>query len=361
MRPRPIALLAALPPLVLGLAPARAHYPMLECDVAAATVGERTTVEIGYGHPFGNDRYRLDKPVAVFLRHPGGEIDNLMGEVEQVGTPMLPRFRVRFAAEDEGTHLLVVRSHFSEPIDRNLEDHAKLYIHVRGGEHGLQTGWEEPLGTAERPEPIEIVPLTRPYGIPVGGTFRGRVLESGRPAAGASVEAEGYPGPEGAREPFPDLWEYRRWERTGDDGAFSVTFDRPGWWMLSCSTDGAPKASSGTRGHVQRSVVWLFVGPWDPSRRRVFVGANEIPPPPEAPPPPRDDDRKDALPPPAPPAAAPEPPEPGPAPAPPANPPSLGPGLLVWAVLLGLGIALIRAMRPAPSVPAREVEGSLRA
>lgn len=343
MRRPLLALLLSAPLLLLGSG-ALAHYPMLESDVAVATVGERVTVEIGVGHPFGNDRYVLAKPVGVVLRHPDGESTSLWGDLEQVGTPMLPRWRIRFEAEEEGDHVLVVRTHFSEPPERKLEDHAKLYLHVRGGPHGLQLGWEEPIGTAEKPEPIEIVPLTRPYGIPVGTTFRGQVLEDGQPYAGAAVEAETYPGPEGVREPFPDQWEYRRYERTDAAGQFAITFDRPGWWMLSCASDGTPGPKLQTRGIVQRSVVWLWVGAWDRTRRRVFLGAGEAITPPPAPPPAAE--KKEVVPPPAAPPAEPPPPT-APVARPPVQPPALGPGLAAWAVLLALGITLLRAMRPA--------------
>lgn len=316
---------------LLAVPAARGHYPMLEADQAVVVPGQEVTVEFGVGHPFANDRFPCDKPLVAQVYGPhGAEGQDLLGGMVEAGSRSIPRRRFKFTAEKEGDYVLSVRSLFSEPPQRRIEDYAKLIVHVRGG----QLGWERVLG-----DPLEIVPLTRPYGLPVGATFRGRVLEHKNPLVDGTVEAETY-AHEDARRPFPELAEYRRWEKTDPNGCFSVTFDQPGWWLLSCATDGGPGQQGGSTQVVKRAVMWVFVGKWDPAQKRSFAPAPGTAKPPagmgpeEPPPAPPEEGKKDTL--------LPPPPS--------LEPPSWGGALLAWAALLVAGVALLRAMQPAEAV-----------
>lgn len=69
-----------------------------------------------------------------------------------------------------------------EPAEgKMIVHHAKVVINAFGEEQG----WDQPIGL-----PVEIVPLTRPYGGWAGSVFQGQVLADGKPVPAAEVEME---------------------------------------------------------------------------------------------------------------------------------------------------------------------------
>jgi len=246
---------------LLAAGTAAAHYPMLEAERAVVDPGTPVRIRYAIGHPFVNDRFDVRPPQAVLVYYPQRRRPReLTDAVTETGSDALRAYDVVFTPPKPGDYVLSWRCGiFSEPPQRQVDDYAKLILHARGG----QVGWDRAIG-----DPLEIVPLTRPYGLPVGATFRGQVLENGLPMQDGVVEAETYA--ERIPEPLPELMEYRRAERTDPSGCFAVTFDEPGWWLLSVATDGGPGQQGGARAGtvVKRAVLWLFVGPWDESHAR---------------------------------------------------------------------------------------------
>lgn len=262
------ALVAAAAPL------ARAHYPMLlfvgEGGARLGPVfaeGEWVTCDYTVGHPFADDRFDAEKgPARVSVFGPlGGSTDKTAAvtstTIQYAGHEVSGwRLRWKVPKKEAGDFILAWETEYFEKPHRNLRDHTKIFAHVPGGETpGHQLGWSQPVKS-----PLEILPLTRPYWIPVGGVFRGQVvqLEQTRqvPVRGAVVEAETWGEPQ--TNPVPELAAYRRAELTDPSGCFAVSLDRPGWWLVSTATDGGPGEQGGLEGRiVDRAVVWIFVGP----------------------------------------------------------------------------------------------------
>ena len=254
--------------LLGGGAPVLAHYPMLHADTGFVEPGEDVAIEFSIGHPFANDRFHVNRPGVVRVVPPlGGRPKYLTAAVTTAGTERLRAWRVNYTPQLAGDHVVSFTCRpYTEPPQRQIDDYAKLVVHAKGA----QIGWDRIVG-----DPIEIVPLTRPYGLPVGATFRGKVLLHNRPYEGAVLEAETYT--DTVPDPLPELMTYRRAEHTDANGSFAITLDRRGWWLLSVATDGGPGQQGTSRRRVQRAVFWLFVGEWDESQRR------PLPPLPEAP------------------------------------------------------------------------------
>ncbi len=239
-----------------ALAQARAHYPVLSPDAPRVEKGETVTVGCWVGHPFVDDRFPMARPTRVRVFNPLGVATDLTGKLERFGAPETPAWRVAFAPDKTGDWILSWQLQVFEPPQRRVTDHAKVVVHVGRD----QVGWSRPLG-----DPLEIVPLTRPYGLPAGAAFRGQVLEEGRPMLGGVVEAETYHrGP--LPDPLPELAAYRRAERTDPTGCFAIGLDRPGWWLLSVASDGGPGEQGGVP-IVTRAALWVFVGDLPPPRR----------------------------------------------------------------------------------------------
>lgn len=257
------------------LAAADAHFPVIEPDAATVEPGSTVTLRYGVGHLFANDRFDVHRPVRVRLYPPGQSVrhfQDLTAAITSTGTPYVRGYQLKFDAKHEGDYVLGFEGGlYSEPPARKVEDYAKIVIHARGA----QMGWWRRLG-----HPLEIVPLTRPYAIPVGGTFRGRVVEHLQSAEAHGSEPEPVPLPEAFVEtettPQPgadtpaELADYRYENRTDGDGVFAVTFHHPGWWVIAVSTDGGP-GQQGTSPHIARRAIFVvFVGEWDEAYRRVF-------------------------------------------------------------------------------------------
>lgn len=256
--------------LLLGLlAPAVAHYPMLIVDGGPTWPTEgKLNVLFTIGHPFANDRFETGPPTKVTLFSPTGAQIAMNQHVapaiieyegQQVNAHRL--FWQFKKGHRPGDYVLAWELPvLEEKPQRKVQDYAKLVVHMPGEEPpGAQIGWWQRVK-----HPIEILPLSRPYGIPVGQAFRGQVVEDVEGKAhgmvGGVVEAETYAGGP-TPDPLPELAAYRRAERTDDRGCFSVTLDKAGWWLLSCATDGGPGQQGGEEGRLsRRAVMWIYVG-----------------------------------------------------------------------------------------------------
>jgi len=123
---------------------------------------------------------------------------------------------------------------------------AKVYISAFGWEEG----WDKPIGAK-----VEIVPLTRPFGIWEGNSFVGRVLKDGKPLKGARVEIEYY-NTGGVKYPNEVL--YTQVVKTDENGVFVYTIPWSGWWGFSVITEGGEY-----NGHPLEldGVLWIYAYP----------------------------------------------------------------------------------------------------
>jgi cobalt/nickel transport protein len=241
--------------LLLGAATTvRAHYPMLLVSAPFAQPGQEVRVDMVVGHPYVNDRFAPPEVARVRVFPPRGPAQDLTraveaGECEYRGAKVATH-ALTYTPRRTGDHIIVWEmQELTEPPARQVIDHAKVVLHVGPD----QIGWEREVGT-----PLEVVPLTRPYLIHKGDTFRGVILEGGRPMMGGVVEGETYT--DVVPDPLPELATYRRAERTDRAGTFCMTLDREGWWLISCATDGGAGEQGGAGHPINRAVLWLYVG-----------------------------------------------------------------------------------------------------
>lgn len=248
---RPLLVLTVL----LVAAPfVRAHYPMLIVDRPFLTPGDTVTIDYTVGHPYVNDRFPVTRPTRVRVFTPVTGPQDLTARVttETVTHQDQPLevHRVTYTPKKTGDYVFSWEMPiYKEPPKRLVIDFAKVVVHV--GED--QIGWWTRVRT-----PLEIVPLTRPYAIRVGDTFRGQVFEGPGPMAGGVVEGETYT--DVMPYPAPELAFTRRAERTDPNGVFSMTLDKAGWWLISVATDGGPGEQGVLDRPAHRAVLWVFVG-----------------------------------------------------------------------------------------------------
>jgi cobalt/nickel transport protein len=141
---------------------------------------------------------------------------------------------------------------YFEPAEgKFIKQITKVYVEA----FGLEDGWDEPIGLK-----AEIVPLTRPFGIWEGNTFRGRVFINGKPAPNIDVEVE-YLNTKGVEVPADPF--VTQVIKTDENGYFEYTIPWAGWWGFSAIGEGGMKKhKDGKKYPVELdAVIWVKAYP----------------------------------------------------------------------------------------------------
>lgn len=221
--------------------PAAAHFTTLIPEAPAAERGKPLNFLLFWGHPFERVIFDTPAPERLVALAPSGKVEALA--TEAAGRER----RVRLTPRERGDHLVVARSAVYEVEGERIRDHVKVVVHVL-----TQQGWDRAAG-----EPMEIVPLTRPYGLRPGVAFRAQVLNGGRPLAGAPVEVEAY----SPVAPHPATLPADEWitgvVKTDPNGVFTATLPHRGWWVLGAARPAADE--DGKAPLVERALLWVYV------------------------------------------------------------------------------------------------------
>lgn len=238
--------LLALPPV------ARAHFGTIipSSDIVTQESPKTLTLELKFIHPMEMHYMDMEKPKRFGVLHQGKKEDLLKTlESAQGKGPEQDRafgaWTSKFTIRRPGDYTFFVEpTPYWEPAeDKFIIHYAKVCVDALG----LQEGWDEPVGLD-----IEIVPLTRPYGLWTNNVFTGRVLMKGKPVAGAEVEVE-YLNESAGNEAIvkaPSDPYVTQVVKADSNGVFTYAMPRAGWWGFAAlkdapyklKKDGKPKA-----------------------------------------------------------------------------------------------------------------------
>lgn len=240
--------------VIVGARVASAHFPVLLMDRPWAKKGDAVLIDYRFGHPFEASYIDVAAPERIGVLPPEGECIVLGEKVEEMafgdGAAKARGWRVRYVPEERGDHIVHLTAAPVVHEGKAFIDLVKTVLHVQA-----QRGWD-----ASVDHPLEIVPLTRPYGLAPGASFRARVLRAGAPLAGAevAVERRNVRPP----EPLPPDEMITRVEKTDAGGAFAATLDAPGWWVVAVEADAGTKVQIEKESlpAVHRASLWVFVG-----------------------------------------------------------------------------------------------------
>jgi cobalt/nickel transport protein len=233
-----------------------AHFVNLIPDAPAARLHDKVSGAIFLGHPFEHQLLEMEEPEWVKVHFPGGSVVDLSARIERVKAkdavgPETPRFRFSFEASERGDFVISAagRPRFEGEDEGFFKDFAKVVVHVQA-----QRGWERTVGT-----PLEVVPLTRPYGLRKGDVFLARALHEGKPLEGEAAEIEhANPRPP---EKLPEDEFITRAARTGPGGLIAATLDETGWWAITVSKRSGTLPREGKDLPVTlRCTLWVWVG-----------------------------------------------------------------------------------------------------
>ena len=245
--------------LILSAAASQAHYNMLLPDSWSAKKGETVGITYQWGHPFEHQLFDAPLPEAVLLLSPGGaktiDLSRTRQEIKVVGEGQkkVAAHRFQLTPEERGDYVIVLQVPpiWMEEEQEFLNDKVKAVLHVQA-----QKAWDREVSSSEYP--LDLVPLTRPYGLQPGMVFQAQVRVLGKPVSGTLVEIERYnPAPP---DKLPRDEHITRTAKSDPSGVVTATLTDPGWWCLTAQQDAGKKMHDGKEYPVRRRVTfWVYV------------------------------------------------------------------------------------------------------
>lgn len=240
-----------------------AYFGAVLPDTPVVEDPDRQDLKITLGRidPFAARGAALERPQAfTALRRSADTLErsehlSVLDEVEASGAPA---WSARIALPEAGVYHFLMES---KPVwmpeqDSFVQYFSRVQVPVRGSDEG----WDKPLG-----DHFEIVPLTRPFGLCSGMSFRALVLLHGKPLPGATIEAARL------REPLkrdlvrvpPSGHHTVQVLKTDEHGLFDFTCPQPGWWVFAALSQGDPlQDPNGLLKPLQiRAEFWVYLDP----------------------------------------------------------------------------------------------------
>ncbi len=228
-----------------------AHFQVIIPDkpVLNQNTGNTLEVKLAFMHPFEQKYMFMARPkeVGVFVN---GIKRSLGGYLIKHRVGKIQTWSFSYTVRRPGDYIFyVIPSPYFEPSEGRFIKHlAKVVVNA----YGLETGWDKPVGLE-----AEIVPLTRPYGLYKGETFRGLVLFNGKPAPYTRVEITYFNKGNTLKAPY-DIF-FPQVVLTDGNGVFSFTMPKAGWWGFAALSLAKEKISkNGKRYPVELgAVIWV--------------------------------------------------------------------------------------------------------
>ena len=248
LRPALVATALALP------LPAAAHFGMILPEESMLTQQEGRSVSATFAflHPF--EQFGMDLAVASATVSGGGETIDLTDRLQ----PATVFDRAAFTAEvplgRPGAYAIGLTP---EPYWEPAEDvfiihYTKTYVAAFGSD----AGWDATLG-----HPVEIVPLTRPFGLWSGNAFQGVVTRDGEAVPHAEIEVEHWNTDAIAA---PSELMITQTLRADANGVFTYVPPGPGWWGFAAlsEADYTLEHEGEAKGVELGAVLWVEFQPW---------------------------------------------------------------------------------------------------
>jgi len=248
-----MSILLSILMIMLYRTSSEAHFGMIipSDDIVSKRDSKTIILDIKFMHPFEGHYLDMDKPEAfgVFIR---GKKHDLIKTLKKKTIDGFTTWQTRYRIKRPGDLIFYVKpSPYWEPTEEIFIVH---YTKVIVNALGLEEGWDAEIGL-----PVEIVPLSRPYGLWTGNVFQGIVKVNGKPLPFAEVEVEYY-NEKGDIRPTaePYITQVIRADR---NGVFTYAMPRAGWWGFAALTTATYKLKyKGNEYPVELGgVIWVRV------------------------------------------------------------------------------------------------------
>ena len=250
------SLFLSLLSLVLFLpSPIFAHFGMVIPSTNSVDQSNNSLrLEISFSHPMELEGMNMEKPkrFGVFK---AGKIFDLTNSLKESRILNHKAWISKYTVKRPGIYQFFVEPvPYWEPAEDSFIIH---YTKTIVGAFGYEEGWDRTIGLK-----TEIMPLTRPFGLYAGNTFRGVVLLNGKPVPFSDIEIEYYNRDRKITPPTP--YHITQTIKADKNGVFTYTVPWPGWWGFAALNSSPTRLKyKGTPKDVELgAVIWVYFNPW---------------------------------------------------------------------------------------------------
>lgn len=231
-------LCAAIALSAASLAPlsAQAHFQELlpSTDILPDDGDHQLTLNALFTHPMeGGPTMDMGEPVEFGVLADGKKTDLKAALVKQQVNGKAA-YQASYQVKKPGDYIFYLKP---APYWDAAEKHFLIHYTKVVVDFGAGEGWDKLVGL-----PVEIEPLTRPYGLWTGNLFRGLVRKDGKPLANARVEIEWIN--DGSVKPAADPF-ITQVVKTDANGLFAYGLPKAGWWGFNAIAEGNIKGPDG--------------------------------------------------------------------------------------------------------------------
>ncbi|GGZ05070.1 DUF4198 domain-containing protein [Shewanella fodinae] len=230
-----------------------AHFQELipSHDIVSTPSESRLSLSLKFTHPMSQGPLmNMARPVQFGVVGPEGRQD-LLASLQPQSIQGAQTFNALYQIKRPGDYLFYVEpAPYWEPAEGKMIVH---YTKVVVDAFGMEDNWDAEVGL-----PVEIVPLTRPFGLWTGNLFQGVVKRNGKPVPFAEVEVEWCN--DGSVTPPADPY-ITQVVRADANGTFSYVMPKAGWWGFAALLEGKKpmKNPEGKEVPVERGgLIWVF-------------------------------------------------------------------------------------------------------
>ncbi|MDF0535398.1 DUF4198 domain-containing protein [Shewanella yunxiaonensis] len=232
---------------------ASAHFQELipSHDIVSTPAESQLSLSLKFTHPMSRGPLmNMATPLQFGVVGPQGR-QNLLDTLQAQQTQGVQTFNAIYQIKRPGDYLFYLEpAPYWEPAEGKMIVH---YTKVVVDAFGMEDNWAAEVGL-----PVEIVPLTRPFGLWSGNLFQGVVKRQGKPVPFAEVEVEWLN--DGSITPPSDPY-ITQIVHADANGTFSYVMPKAGWWGFAALLDGKKpmKNPQGKEVPVERGgLIWVF-------------------------------------------------------------------------------------------------------
>ncbi len=233
------------------------------------TKGQENKVFLSYGIPAWGVFYDLKPPKKAFCVLPDKKFQNLSLFRTLLKDPALNIDRIAFftyvKSDNPGIYTLCIEGKRTlTPQNFVVKEFAKVYLFLPGP-NVWQVNWKINCGF-----PLEILPLSRPYGIEKGDLLWGKVLLYNQSLTRGNIKVvyellkkqktNFYISKRQSLNKSPLF--YFKETYLNSDGTFVITFPQPGWWLVSLMIPwGNTTYANSVYPFYLKTDLWVYVFP----------------------------------------------------------------------------------------------------
>lgn len=224
--------------LALMSGSALAHFQMIipSDDMVMQTEPRSVDLQLQFWHPFEGIGMPMERPIRYGVVVAGQAQDLLPAlkavKVKDREGKLFSAFQSKYSFKRPGNHLFFVepKPYWESAEERFIIHYTKVMVNA----FGMEEGWDKEVGLK-----MEIVPLTRPYGLWTNNVFQGVVKLNGKPVPNSEVEVEYYNQDGVTKAPADPM--ITQVVKTDANGVFTYAMPKAGWWGFAALSEDSKK------------------------------------------------------------------------------------------------------------------------